>query len=252
MRAFIEHACLWGGIGVIAGAAAATVNMAILFAVGGAAIIVAVFLAPLFERMIWNVLASLGIAVMLLGIWKVTPKPKEPPTLDEISKSFKEQFKEANLGTAPASMPTGAPPTAAPPIKKPHKTPSASPPNSPPPTAPPTQQPPQNYAALTIVQGADISTRPDAPYKAHLSIQTTLEMPSLKLLVKCDGPLVEAQPHFAGSEALMMTGGGVVQADNTLISFFYGSATPPFGPSNPLLIDVWSAAPVKCNQARTF
>jgi hypothetical protein len=258
---FIEHPVFWGGVGVIIGSAAATVKMGIMFGIGWFVIAIAVFRVPLFQgkavaKWLGNGATCVVIAVALFGLWRVTPKPKEPPTLDEITTSFKSQMRETKSETQATQ---GAATSVLPPVssaKKSHKAMAAKDiaptPDSTPKTDPPTQQSPPNYASLTIFQKSDISTREDAPFHIILTIQTTVEMPSLKLLVKCDGPLVEAHPHFTGSEIIMMSGGGVSNADPTLIGFFYGSASPPFGPSNPLVIDVWSKAFVKCSETRTF
>jgi hypothetical protein len=106
--------------------------------------------------------------------------------------------------------------------------------------------------SLTISQSEEVSTRPDAPYKARVIIQTTVEMSALKLVLKCTGPLVEAQGGPIGSGILMMTSQGISNADRSLWFLQYGNASPPFGPSNPIAVNVWSTAPVICNQAKTF
>ena len=105
--------------------------------------------------------------------------------------------------------------------------------------------------SLTISQSNDVSTRADAPYKIKVVIQTTVDMPTLKLALKCSVPLVEAQGG-PGSGTLMMTSQGIANADHSIWFMQYGSAVPSFGPSNPIVVNVWAASPVVCNQARTF
>jgi hypothetical protein len=115
----------------------------------------------------------------------------------------------------------------------------------PPPSAP-------QQAKLSIAQKPQTSSREDAPYKTEVVVQTTTEFPSLKLLVQCDKPLVEANPHLASGGVLMMTSQGVVRDHPKVFIFTYGSAAPPFGPGNPLIVDVWSKELVRCDQVATY
>jgi hypothetical protein len=115
-----------------------------------------------------------------------------------------------------------------------------------------TQPEPARLGALTITQQNDVSTRADAPYKVKVTIQTTVEMPTLKLVLKCNVPLVEAQGGPSGSGMLMMTSQGISNADHSVWFLQYGSAIPPFGPSNPIVVNVWAASPIVCSQAGTF
>jgi len=52
--------------------------------------------------------------------------------------------------------------------------------------------------------------------------------------------------------AQTMVSGGVLRDHPNVAAYSYGSSVPPFGPANPLVIDVWSKEPVTCNQAATF
>jgi hypothetical protein len=142
--------------------------------------------------------------------------------------------------------------------------------NEPPPVAPgrlyskkPTQQPPAapeqpvlppNSAQLRISQTSKSSTRPDAPYQTEVVIQTTASFPSLKLLLQCDEPIVDVHPSIGGTGGLvqMMVSFGVLKDHPNVVAYSYDSSTPPFGPANPVVIDVWSKNPAKCSQAATF
>lgn len=127
----------------------------------------------------------------------------------------------------------------------------------PPPTQPelpPVSSPsPQSgYAELSVSQQMQKSTRPDAPYKFEVVVQTTQVMPSLKMILACDQPIVDGDAHISGGMLTMMTGHGVVNSNRNLFAYFYGSATPPFGPANPLIFDLWTAAPTTCSRATTY
>jgi hypothetical protein len=111
---------------------------------------------------------------------------------------------------------------------------------------------PAHSAQLTITQTNDVSTRPDAPYKIKVVIQTTVEMPTLKLLLKCSVPIIDANGGPSNGGMLMNTSNGIVDADHTLYFFQYGGAFPPFGPANPIAVNIWAASPVVCDQAKTF
>ena len=258
LRTFAEHACLWGGIGVIAGAAAAKVNMAILFAVGGIAIIFAVFLAPLFQRVIWNVGASLVIAVLLLGLWKITPKPKEPPTAQENAAAV-VALEEQRAAEKQAAQATSLPQSAAPPPTAPAspKNPKPAEPTQirgliVPPTLPPTQQPSSApaVARFTVTQTEDVSSRSDAPHLTRVVIQTNVEFPHLKLALQCDGPIADGSGGVSG--VMMMVREGVANGYPNVFVLTYESAAPPFGPASPITISLWSKQPIHCGQATTF
>jgi hypothetical protein len=262
-----EGGPFWGGVGLVAGALAATVNMGWLFVAAWFAFVWAIIRGKPFLQFgkswaggLGNALLSVVVGVALFGLWRVAPKPKEPPqppTLAEITASIKAQV-PSNPSKAAASAPTQTlPPKTAPKrytSGQPSvaKLPAATP--APQETQQPSQPPPQpgEHGVLTLTQTNQVSTRPDAPNHIRVVVQTTVSMPSLKLLVKCSGPLVEATPYTSAGGMLVMTGGGVVPADRTLIAYQYQSATPPFSPANPVIIDVWSEQPVTCAEARTF
>lgn len=113
---------------------------------------------------------------------------------------------------------------------------------------------PPNNGKLKISQTPKTSTRADAPYETEVVIQTTDIFPSLKMLVQCDGPVVDAQPSIGGTMGTvqMMISFGVLRDHPNVIAYSYGSSTPPFGPANPVVINVWSKAPITCDQVATF
>lgn len=109
-------------------------------------------------------------------------------------------------------------------------------------------------AHLSVTQSRKTSTRPDAPVETEVVIQTDATFPSLRLLMQCDKPLVDAQPMIGGTNtvAQMAVSRGLVNGHPNFVVYSYGSSVPPFSPANPLVIDVWSKEPVTCSQVRTF
>lgn len=264
-----EGGPFWGGVGLVAGALAATVNMGWLFVAAWFAFGWAIIRGrPFVQRGkpwaegLGNVLLSVVLAVALFGLWRIVPRPKEPPrpaTLAEITTSISNQLHEhpqkaaiststlpASPNTAPKRHTTQHRPVLSPavPVFSPAPT-QAQPPSLPQPQA-------SEHGVLTLTQTNEISTREDAPNHVRVVVQTTVVIPTLKMLVRCNGPLVEATPYTSAGGMIILTGGGVVKADPSLIAYQYQSATPPFGPANPVIIDVWSIKPVTCTQARTF
>jgi hypothetical protein len=112
--------------------------------------------------------------------------------------------------------------------------------------------PPSN-GKLTVSQTSKPSTREDAPFAAEVVVQTTQTFPSLKFLLQCDKPLVDAHPRLGnGGMVQMMVRSGLAQGHPNIVVYSYGSSVTPFGPANPLVIEVWSKESVICNQAATF
>jgi hypothetical protein len=128
-----------------------------------------------------------------------------------------------------------------------------------PPPTPQAETPvsPLSAARLTVSQSPspDPSTRQDAPVKTRIVVQTDRDFPVLRLAVECDGPLVDGNASTAGVEgmsSMKMTSQGVVSGHPNIFVLTYQSATPPFGPSNPVILNLWSKNPVTCNRASTF
>jgi hypothetical protein len=106
-------------------------------------------------------------------------------------------------------------------------------------------------ATLLLTQKLLVSTRPDAPFETEVTIQTTKEMPSLNLVLQCDQLLLDAQGHTVMGGGLFGVRWGIPQGHENVFFYTYAGAMPPFGPSNPLIINVWTKEAVRC-QAATF
>src|SRR5262249_2192984 len=121
---------------------------------------------------------------------------------------------------------------------------------------PPNKSPtfPPTSAHLSLTQSQKISTRPDAAVETEVVIQTDVVFPTLKLVMQCDQPLVDAQPTIGGAGGMvqMAVSSGIVSDHPNVVVYSYGSSIPPFGPANPLVINVWSKQAVACNQVSTF
>lgn len=113
-------------------------------------------------------------------------------------------------------------------------------------------QPPANQAKLSISQQPDVSSREDAPYKTKVVVQTTIDFPSLKMIVQCDKPLVDGSAGLSSGGVTMVTSQGVLKDHPNIFFFTYQSAAPQFGPANPIVFNLWAKEAIKCDQAATF
>jgi hypothetical protein len=215
---FLDHPFFWGGIGVIVGAVGTTFSLGVLLAVAWMSISIAVIRAKFFERLeaaelslIGNSLLIAAIGAALLLIWKVAPAPKVPASAEEIAVAVSRMQGSATTTDS------------------------------------------HQQEKLTVIHKKQSSTREDAPYKTELTILSTVDFPSLKLIVVCDKDLV------AGGASISGWGGGlygqgisrVVSDHPNIYVFSYTVASPPFGRQYPLVVDLWSKEPVKC-QAEAY
>jgi len=113
---------------------------------------------------------------------------------------------------------------------------------------------PPNNGKLLINQTPKTSTRADAAYETEIVVQTTDSFPSLKMAVQCNQPIVAASAFIGGAEGnvQMLVSSGVLKEHPNVFVYSYGSSTPFLSPSHPLIIDMWSNEPIKCDQAATF
>lgn len=107
-------------------------------------------------------------------------------------------------------------------------------------------------AALTVSQKSDISTDANAPQKTDVVVQTTRDFPSLKFALKCNGPIAHGSGSVGNGGVMFMTSQGVVEGHPNIFVLTYQSASPPFGPANPLHLSLWSKEPINCTGASTF
>jgi hypothetical protein len=87
---------VWGVLGILAGAALSHLTFDFLFVGGWIALSYEVIRARLFSNRTWTTIGNsiivlvLGVAVM--GVWKISPRPKDPPTLDQQFDAFAKRF----------------------------------------------------------------------------------------------------------------------------------------------------------------
>lgn len=116
--------------------------------------------------------------------------------------------------------------------------------------------PPANHgyeaAELTVSQKSDISTDANAPRKTDVVVQTTRDFPSLKFALKCDGPIAHGSGAVGNGGVMFMTSQGVVKGHPNIFVLTYQTASPPFGPANPLHFSLWSKETIHCTRASTF
>ncbi|SRR6266498_429163 len=173
------------------------------------------------------------------------------PTADDIANAVRKKLSDTHDANSRSLTPL-SPPTIAQ-NKKPQL--SGKHPKKAMPTTPtPTKTAPPLHAHLSITQSPKISTRTDAPVETEVVVQTDIVFPTLKFVMQCDKPLIDAQPTIGGTNSLgqMSVSSGIIRDHPNVVVYSYGSSAPPFGPANPLVIDVWSEEPVTCDQVATI
>ena len=96
---FAESAITWGAVGVLVGAIGPFIPPLWGFFVTFAFLVLALLKTNFFEGSSWarhiigNILLSLMLGAGLFGVWRILPKPKEPPTLKEITDTFDEKMR---------------------------------------------------------------------------------------------------------------------------------------------------------------
>jgi hypothetical protein len=97
-REFLESPVLWGGIGILIGAIASPLTFKYLFILAWLVIVVAVLKENLWEsypkttKWLASILACAVVMIFAFFMWKVIPKPKEPPSIDETINAFTKKF----------------------------------------------------------------------------------------------------------------------------------------------------------------
>ncbi|HYB60927.1 MAG TPA: hypothetical protein VEH50_05555 [Methylomirabilota bacterium] len=164
-----------------------------------------------------------GLVIVVL-IYFHARSHKEPPTAGEIADAVRQKLGQQQ--DVPASSPPPSLEKTKPKSKSPPKPQESKANNGP---AIDNQTP--IHAHLTVTQSYRISSRPDAPVEAEVVIQTDQTYPSLKLVLQCDKPLVDAQMTLGGTEGVvqMAVSRGLVQGHPNVVLYSYGLSTPPFG-----------------------
>lgn len=134
-------------------------------------------------------------------------------------------------------------------ILRPAPKPVSSPPVKP--DSPDYRPPTLGVLAVSQVQG--VSTRPDAPVKTDVVVQSSISFPTLQLVLECDKDLVEVKPSLTNTSVRtsMAVRQGIIDGHTNAFMYSYGSSVPQFGPANPLVFSIWSKEPIRC-KAETF
>lgn len=196
-----------------------------------------------------------GLLIVVL-IYFQARSYKEPPTADEVATAVQNKLSEThniNTQSATPSSPMVAENKKPRSLSKNHEKDASRGPEETIPNGPAGNEPSQ-FAHLSVTQSRKLSTRTDAPTLTEVVVQTDKVFPSLKFVMQCDKPLVEAQPTIGGANGViqMMVSSGLAQGHPNIVVYSYGSSVPSFGPANPLIINVWSKEPVTCDQVATF
>ena len=113
--AFGESAITWGAIGMLFGAIIPLTSLKYVFLATWVVLMVAVWRVDFCEglskalRVLGNILICMGIGLVLLLLWHITPKPKEPPSAADIAreliKLFPPQLPQTPVSTPPPVNP---------------------------------------------------------------------------------------------------------------------------------------------------
>jgi hypothetical protein len=106
---------IWGAIGVLIGAIVSQLSIKLLFI--GVWVVVLMefvrvgFFERTFAKVFGNIVFGLGLALVFFQLWKFSPKPKEPPTLDQYADTLARRFPWLNNPpqTAPSKITMRAP-----------------------------------------------------------------------------------------------------------------------------------------------
>jgi hypothetical protein len=117
---------------------------------------------------------------------------------------------------------------------------------------PPTKESllPPSSEVLSISQVSKVSTRANAPFEIEVVVQKKVAMPTLKMAIECDKPLIDARLLFGGVR--MMTQEGIVKDHPNIFIFSYESATPMFDQSHAVVVDFWAKEFPTCGKVATF
>ena len=205
------------------------------------------------------VIVFLACALMIGKKKIVASLPPPPPTADQMATAILAlQKQEGMVASAPPptipAAPSGDKPIKRSPPSEPHrltlKKPTPIPDSEEGRGSAPPQLPQPAVAQLFISQKTDVSDMADAPYKIDVFVQSTVEFPSLRLAIQCDGPITKGDGGATGM--FIMSNSGIAVGHPDVFVFTYKSAMPPFGPSNPLTFRFWSAQPLNCTKVTTF
>jgi hypothetical protein len=93
---------VWGAIGVLFGAIASQISIKLIFFFVGLTLWIEICKAIEVRRRVLGALTSGAmVTVAFFLLWKVTPKPKEPPTLDQIMTAAVKAAKETIISAIP-------------------------------------------------------------------------------------------------------------------------------------------------------
>src|ERR1022692_1237165 len=172
---FLESPIAWGGVGLLGGAVAVVWSLKAMFFVAAFVFLIAILRTRFFKgkSLLKEVTGTIGLTAamcsILFGLWTVTPKPKEPPSAEEIADAvIKKERTDIPKESAPPPQPSIPPPrktqypsrstsSAGPKPSKPTQTETTSPSPSPVPQS----------ANLIVSQKPSVSTREDAPDKTE-------------------------------------------------------------------------------------
>ena len=99
---------------------------------------------------------------------------------------------------------------------------------------------------VQIVQRPTPALTDEARYGLQVIIQPDMQMPA-SFRIKCDGPIADAQFYIAGQGATMNVRTGV-DGNSYIVSVGY----PPIGPTNPLVVNLYSKEKINVTRVESF
>jgi hypothetical protein len=116
-------------------------------------------------------------------------------------------------------------------------------------TNPDSSPAPAHQGHLTVTQTRETSTRLEYPYRLKVVVQSDIDFPSLKFKLDCNGPIGEIEGGIRST--LYITYNGLNPQNRFQWMFGYVNASPSFGPSTPIIADIYAANPIACGHAST-
>lgn len=111
--AFWGSTPVWGAIGVLIGAIASQLSLKLLFVAAWGIFLFEFIRVGFFKRpmskVFGNIVTGSLLAAVFFGLWLISPRPKEPATLDQMADAFANAFAKKISGLAkPEPKPTSA------------------------------------------------------------------------------------------------------------------------------------------------
>jgi len=198
-----------------------------------------------------NTFICAAVAVLISGAWRaLVPASQQPPQKDQTVKVVPQPAivpdasPQLSATFSPTTSPSPSPlrSVAMSPLPRNIETKSEPQPAQPRPTA--SSESPAPH--ISQVSAVFPSVREGLPYGFCITLQTTVVISPVQVLVQCSGPIEEATNIVIGASTKL--GSGAAPRGKDYYSFRIDA--PPFTPQSPIQIDVFSKTKVTCKVVR--